>query len=131
MQFVKILFWVLFLVASFIFWWSNEARTAIDIGAAIVEGRVSTFVIAAFLIGAVPLWLLNRTNHWRLSRRIKTLEAAARPAPAPSPAPQAAPQAAPQPAAQPAPAPVEPKAKPVQEPASMISPVSDGKAVDV
>lgn len=122
MQFVKILFWVLFLVASFIFWWSNEARTTVDIGAAIVEGRVSTFVITAFLLGSVPLWLLNRTNQWRLSRRIKTLEAAARPAPAPTPAPQ--------PAAQPTPAAVEPKAKPVQEPASAILPVSDDKAAD-
>ena len=122
MQFVKILFWVLFFVASFIFWWSNEARSTLDIGAAIVEGRVSTFVITAFLLGSVPLWLLHRTNKWRLSRRIKTLEAAARPVPAP------APQRASQPA--PSPAPVERQTKPAPEPAAAVSPVNNDKAAD-
>ncbi len=87
MQFIKILLWVLLLVGSFIFWWSNEARTSLDLGAAVVEARVSTFVLFAFLIGFLPTWLLARGTKWRLTRRIKTLEEAARPAPAPTPAP--------------------------------------------
>lgn len=87
MQFIKILLWVLLLVGSFIFWWTNEARTTLDLGAAVVEARTSTFVLLAFLIGYLPTWLLLRGSKWRLMRRIKTLEAAARPAPAPAPAP--------------------------------------------
>ncbi|MEO9600519.1 LapA family protein [Parasphingorhabdus sp.] len=102
MQFIKILFWVLLLVATFIFWWSNEARSSLDLGAAVVEARVSTFVVGAFLLGFLPTWLLLRGSKWRLSRRIKTLETAARPAPAPAPAPVASP--APTPAAEPKPA---------------------------
>ncbi|WP_339825811.1 LapA family protein [uncultured Parasphingorhabdus sp.] len=104
MQFIKILFWVLLLVATFIFWWTNEARSSLDLGAAVVEARVSTFVVGAFLIGFVPTWLLLRGSKWRLSRRIKTLEDAARPAVVPTPpasrtpAPAAAAKAEPAPA---------------------------------
>jgi lipopolysaccharide assembly protein A len=87
MQFIKILLWVLLLVGSFIFWWTNEARTTLDLGAAVVEARTSTFVLLAFLIGFLPTWLLLRGSKWRLMRRIKTLETAARPAPAPVTAP--------------------------------------------
>lgn len=87
MQFIKILLWVLLLVGSFIFWWTNEARTTLDLGTAVVEARTSTFVLLAFLVGFLPTWLLLRGSKWRLMRRIKTLEAAARPAPAPTPAP--------------------------------------------
>tara|TARA_R110000824_G_scaffold3156_8_gene14759 strand:+ start:430 stop:774 length:345 start_codon:yes stop_codon:yes gene_type:complete len=86
MQFIKILFWVLLLVATFIFWWTNEARSSLDLGAAVVEARVSTFVVGAFLLGFLPTWLLLRGSKWRLSRRIKTLEDAVRPAPVPTPA---------------------------------------------
>jgi len=91
MQFIKILFWVLLLVATFIFWWTNEARASLDLGAAVVEARVSTFVVGAFLIGFLPTWLLLRGSKWRLSRRIKTLEDAAKPATAPAPVASRAP----------------------------------------
>jgi uncharacterized integral membrane protein len=89
MQFIKILFWVLLLVATFIFWWTNEARASLDLGAAVVEARVSTFVVGAFLIGFLPTWMLLRGSKWRASRRIKTLEGAARPATTPTPTPTA------------------------------------------
>lgn len=91
MQFIKILLWVLLLVGSFIFWWTNEARTTLDLGTAVVEARTSTFVLLAFLVGFLPTWLLLRGSKWRLMRRIRTLEAAARPAPAPVSAPTPAP----------------------------------------
>tara|TARA_R110001599_G_C11770573_1_gene611334 strand:- start:59 stop:403 length:345 start_codon:yes stop_codon:yes gene_type:complete len=102
MQFIKILFWVLLLVATFIFWWTNEARASLDLGAAVVEARVSTFVVGAFLIGFLPTWLLLRGSKWRLSRRIKTLEDAAKPATATAPAASRAPT--PTAATEPAPA---------------------------
>jgi uncharacterized integral membrane protein len=107
MQFIKILFWVLLLVATFIFWWTNEARASLDLGAAVVEARVSTFVVGAFLLGFLPTWLLLRGSKWRLSRRIKTLEDAAKPASAPTPTASRAPvpaTSAPTATADPAPA---------------------------
>jgi len=85
MQFIKILFWVLLLVATFIFWWTNQARASLDLGAAVIEARVSTFVVGAFILGFMPTWLLLRGAKWRLSRRIKTLEDAAKPAPVTTP----------------------------------------------
>ncbi len=110
MQFIKILFWVLLLVATFIFWWTN----ALDMVAAVIEARVSTFVVGAFLLGFLPTWLLLRGSKWRLQRRIKTLEDAARPAEAPTSAASRPP--APTAAAQPAPA---------------VSPVGGDKATDL
>ncbi|MEH6789519.1 LapA family protein [Parasphingorhabdus sp.] len=106
MQFIKILFWVLLLVATFIFWWTNEARASLDLGAAVVEARVSTFVVGAFLLGFLPTWLLLRGSKWRLSRRIKTLEDAARPVATTTTrtAPPASPPSSPAPTAEPAPA---------------------------
>jgi putative membrane protein len=77
-------------------------RASLDLGAAVVEARVSTFVVGAFLIGFLPTWLLLRGSKWRLLRRIKTLESAARPSPAPTPA--ASQGSAPAAAAAPAPA---------------------------
>tara|TARA_R110001592_G_scaffold138057_1_gene356529 strand:- start:2818 stop:3174 length:357 start_codon:yes stop_codon:yes gene_type:complete len=115
MQFIKILFWVLLLVATFIFWWTNEARSSLDLGAAVVEARVSTFVVGAFLIGFVPTWLLLRGSKWRLSRRIKTLEDAARPAVTPTPSPTPPASRAPTPTA-------------TTEPAPAVSSVSTDKA---
>ncbi|AMO71425.1 LapA family protein [Sphingorhabdus sp. M41] len=114
MQFIKILFWVLLLVATFIFWWTNEARASLDLGAAVVEARVSTFVVGAFLIGFVPTWLLLRGSKWRMLRRIKTLENAARPATVPTPAPSRAPT---------------PTA--TVEPAPAVSPVGSEKASSI
>ena len=96
---------VLLLVATFIFWWTNEARASLDVVAAVIEARVSTFVVGAFLIGFLPTWLLLRGSKWRLQRRIKTLEDAARSPLAPPPAAGRAPAStmseAPAPAASP------------------------------
>ncbi|MEO9635092.1 MAG: LapA family protein [Parasphingorhabdus sp.] len=115
MQFIKILFWVLLLVATFIFWWTNEARASLDLGTAIVEARVSTFVVGAFMIGFLPTWLFLRGSQWRLVRRIKTLEDAARPAYAQKPS------------ASPAPSPT-PSPTPVAEPAPAVSSIDSKKA---
>ena len=121
MQFVKILMWVLFLVGGFIFWWSNESRSSLDVGMAIIEARTSTFTLGALLLGFVPTWLLLRGSKWRLTRRIRSLEASARPAPAPTPTPL---DLSKENIAKPAPA----DAPKSTEPASVIPPV-ESKAV--
>ena len=42
------------------------------------DTRLPAIVIAAFLLGLVPTWLLHRGTRWRLNRRIGQLETAAR-----------------------------------------------------
>ena len=40
----------------------------------LLETRLPALVIAAFLLGLVPTWLLYRATRWRLTRRIASLE---------------------------------------------------------
>jgi len=77
MIFLKTLLTFLICVALFLFWWSNEQRIDLDLGFIVLNARVATYVIAAFLIGFVPLWLYYRTLRWRLKRRIASLESQA------------------------------------------------------
>ncbi len=75
MIFLKTLLTFLLFVALFLFWWSNEQRIDLDLGFIILNARVATYIIAAFLLGFIPLWLYYRTLRWRLKRRIASLEA--------------------------------------------------------
>ncbi len=120
MQFIKILLWVLLLMGCFIFWWTNENRSSLDIGAAIIESRVSTFALVAFLLGFLPLWLFGKTTIWRLRRRIKSLESAAMPAPSYTPSP----------ASSPAPTPLDLSKEQISRPAAVAPEKTDGKASD-
>lgn len=72
---LKTLLTFLLLVALFLFWWTNEQRIDLDLGFIILNARVATYIISAFLIGFVPLWLYYRAMRWRLRRRIASLEA--------------------------------------------------------
>ena len=90
MQFIKTLFWVILAVILVVFAANNWSPTSVLVWQDIrVDTKLPVLVIGAFLLGFLPMWILHRTMKWRMSRRIKTLEAAARPAPAPSPAPAA------------------------------------------
>lgn len=77
MNIIRTLIWVIFAVALAVFWVVNERRVDLDLGAFILNARASSFVIAAFLGGFVPMWLYHRTMRWRLKRRIATLESQA------------------------------------------------------
>src|SRR5690554_6585713 len=92
MQFIKTLFWVILAVILVVFAVNNWTLASVQIwGDVRIDTKLPVLVIGAFLIGFVPLWLLHRTTKWRLGRRIKTLEAAARPAPATEVKPEASP----------------------------------------
>ena len=92
MQIVKMLFWVILLVALLVFtafnWTSVEVKLWENM---IVETKLPAIVIISFLIGLVPAWMLHRGTKWRLNRRIGALENAARTNAANRPAPSAAP----------------------------------------
>ncbi|HEY9092893.1 hypothetical protein [Parasphingorhabdus sp.] len=92
MQFIKTLFWVILAVILVVFAVNNWTLASVQIwGDVRVDTKLPVLVIGAFLLGFVPLWLLHRTTKWRLSRRIKSLEAAAQPAPKVETKPDASP----------------------------------------
>lgn len=100
MQFIKTLFWVILAVILVVFAVNNWSPTSVLIWEEIrIDTKLPVLVIGAFLLGFVPLWLIHRASKWRLNRRIKTLEAAARPVvpspKPPTPAPVEKPTAAP------------------------------------
>jgi len=39
-----------------------------------LDTKRPALVIAAFLLGLLPMWLIHRTTRWRLQRRITNLE---------------------------------------------------------
>ncbi|MGB7374862.1 DUF1049 domain-containing protein [Pontixanthobacter sp.] len=79
MQVVRTIFWVLLFVGLAAFSFFNWTPVEVTIWEnLIVETKVPALVIMAFLLGMVPTWLVHRGIKWRLSRRIKTLENAAR-----------------------------------------------------
>ena len=82
MQFIKTLFWVILAIILVVFAVNNWTLASVQIwGDVRIDTKLPVLVIGAFLLGFVPLWLLHRTTKWRLNRRIKSLEAAAQPAP--------------------------------------------------
>ena len=93
MQIVRTILWVLLLVALLVFsifnWTPVEVRIWENL---ILETRIPALVIVSFLLGLIPTWLMHRGVKWRLERRIKTLETAARTA-ATSPPPHEQPDA--------------------------------------
>lgn len=125
MQFIKTLFWVILAVILVVFAVNNWSPTSVLIWEEIrIDTKLPVLVIGAFLLGFVPLWLIHRASKWRLSRRIKTLEAAARPAPTP------AASFSPTSTAKPAPAPLDLDKDQIAEPAPAVSPITNAPSKD-
>lgn len=98
MHIIRTIIWVVLLIALLVFTINNWNSVEVKIWEGLVlETKIPALVILSFLIGVLPLWLFHRGSHWQMSRRISTLETAARNA--------ATAAAAVTPAARPAPAP--------------------------
>ena len=100
MQIVRTIVWVLLLVALLLFSAFNWKPVEVKIWEGLIlETKIPALVIVSFLIGLVPMWLLNRAQKFALSRKISSLETAARTAAAtpivtaPAPAPVERPMA--------------------------------------
>ena len=94
MQIVRTIVWVLLLVALLLFSAFNWKPVEVKIWEGLIlETKIPALVIVSFLFGLVPMWLLNRAQKFALSRKISSLETAARTAAttpivtAPAPAP--------------------------------------------
>ena len=108
MQIVRTIVWILILVALLLFSYFNWTPVEVTIWEnLLVETKVPALVIVSFLLGLLPMWTYHRGVKWSLSRKIVSLENAARTQIVPPPAPkeEPAPAPAPEPAAEGAPAP--------------------------
>ena len=79
MQIVRTLLWVLILFAILLFSWVNWQAVEVRIWEnMLVETKVPALVIISFLLGLIPMWLYHRGVRWNMSRKIASLENAAR-----------------------------------------------------
>ena len=79
MQIVRTIVWVLLLVALLLFSAFNWKPVEVKIWEGLIlETKIPALVIVSFLLGLVPMWLLNRAQKFALNRRIGSLETAAR-----------------------------------------------------
>ena len=112
MQIVRTFVWVLLLVALLVFSAFNWKPVEVKIWEGLVlETKIPALVVVSFLVGLVPMWMLHRANRFYMSRRISSLETAARSAavtPVAPPPPPEEPASERIPASAPAPAPEQP-----------------------
>ncbi len=92
MRFLKTLISVTIIIGLIVFTTNNWTPVSVSLwGGLRLDTKLPALIVAAFLLGFLPLYLLHRTQMWRLKRRILTLEGnqhiSAFPSPtAPSPA---------------------------------------------
>jgi len=79
MQIVRTIGWVLLVIALLIFSINNWNPVELKIWEGLVlETKIPALVVISFLLGLVPMWLYHRGTRFYLSRRIVSLETAAR-----------------------------------------------------
>ena len=85
MQFLKTLMWVLIAVLLAIVASNNWRDVTVDLWSNLeADIKLPVLLLAVFLLGLVPIWLVMRGKIWRLQRRI-AIEVPAVPAPPPRP----------------------------------------------
>lgn len=75
MQVIRTVIWVVLVIALLLFSINNWNPVAIKIWEGLVlETKLPALVLASFLLGLLPMWLLAKAGKWRLNRRINALE---------------------------------------------------------
>ncbi|BAI96117.1 hypothetical protein Sj15T_04430 [Sphingobium sp. TA15] len=102
MQFLRTAFWVVVAVALALFCVANYTRVEVNLwGDLVMETKLPVLLIGAYLLGALPFWIMARATRWRMKRKLESTEralvaATAAPSSAPSfPAAADSPAAAP------------------------------------
>lgn len=79
MQIIKTVIWVLFIVALAGFSYINWEPVEVEIWQNLfLETKIPMLVVVSFFVGFVPMWLINRAQSWHSTRKITSLESAAR-----------------------------------------------------
>lgn len=77
MQFLRTAFWVVIAVALAFFCMANYVPVTVRLwGDLVMETKLPVLLIAAFLLGALPFWIMARATRWRMRRRLSTTERA-------------------------------------------------------
>ena len=75
MQVVRTVVWVVLLIALLIFSVNNWSPVEVKIWEGLVlETKLPALVLAAFLLGLVPMWVLHKAGRWRMTRRLNALQ---------------------------------------------------------
>ncbi|WP_411290875.1 hypothetical protein [Sphingorhabdus sp.] len=86
MRFLKTLIWVTIIIGLVVFATNNWAPVSVSLwGGLRLDTKLPALVIVAFLLGFLPLYILHRTQVWRMKRRILTLEGSQRAVAPPTP----------------------------------------------
>jgi putative membrane protein len=86
MQIIRTVVWVLVIIALALFSFNNWNPVEVKLWEGIIlETKLPALVMAAFLLGLLPMWLLAKAGKWRLTRRISALENSVRANAAPPP----------------------------------------------
>ena len=89
MRFLKTLIWVTIIIGLVVFATNNWAPVSVSLwGGLRLDTKLPALVIVAFLLGFLPLYILHRTQVWRMKRRILTLEGSQRTVAPPTPVAQ-------------------------------------------
>ena len=71
MQFLRTLFWVILAVLGAIFALNNWTPVTINLWSGLVlDTRLPVLMIASFLLGLVPMFIVHRATRWSLRRRL-------------------------------------------------------------
>jgi len=78
MQFLKTVFWVLVAVLVALFAKANWTSVTIKLWNDIVADiRLPILLLAAFILGWLPTWIVMRTRLWSVRRRLEAAERSA------------------------------------------------------
>ena len=77
MQFLRTAFWVVIAVALAFFCMANYVPVTVRLwGDMVMETKLPVLLIGAFLLGALPFWVMARATRWRMKRRLDSTERA-------------------------------------------------------
>ncbi|HET9813416.1 MAG TPA: LapA family protein [Sphingomicrobium sp.] len=75
MQFLKTLLWVLIAVVAVLFGSRNWADVTLNLWGDIqADIKIPLLILAVFLIGFLPTWLIMRARIWSLGRRLEAFD---------------------------------------------------------
>jgi lipopolysaccharide assembly protein A len=87
MQFLKTLFWIALTVVLVLFAKANWSAVTLKLwGGLEADVKLPVLVLAAFLLGFLPTFIIYRARLWGLKRRLEPAERLVSAAPAPVPA---------------------------------------------
>lgn len=75
MQFLKTMLWVIIAVVTVLFSINNWTPVTLNLWAGLqMETQLPILVIAAFLLGLIPYFVLHRATRWSLNRKLSNAE---------------------------------------------------------